>query len=344
MTHCSNGRKRMISVYNKTSANEVFLSVAEDLYSLHDSKDSRCGEMREILHCALSISSPIQRWVFSRVPPINPAFALAEVFWILSGSNDSSIINHWNRKLPMFAGNHGTYYGAYGYRLRTHLSFDQLNRAFSILKNNKNSRQVVLQIWDAKLDLPLDDGTPRNEDIPCNIVSLLKVNDGKLEWSQIIRSNDLILGLPYNIVQYTTLQEIMAGWLEIDMGTYNQYSDSMHLYESNITKYRYDASIQCPHNKDTLSLAKPHSDAVINSVFQFMVLLSSSKVEVSEIMSIIDSCDVPVSYRNIMFVLGAEEARRNGEIRVANEIIGGCKNDCLRTMWSFWSNSHKRKK
>jgi thymidylate synthase len=47
-----------------------------------------------------------------------------------------------------------------------------------------------------------------------------------------MRSNDLFKGLPYNLIQFTTLQEIIAGWLRIEVGSYNHISDSLHLYES----------------------------------------------------------------------------------------------------------------
>ena len=50
---------------------------------------------------------------------------------------------------------------------------------------------MVIQIYDVETDFPVDNGQPRSNDIPCNICSLLKVREGKLEWSQIMRSNDM---------------------------------------------------------------------------------------------------------------------------------------------------------
>ena len=61
-------------------------------------------------------------------------------------------------------------------------------------------------------------GNPSAEDIPCNLSSLLKIRKNQLEWMQINRSNDIYRGLPYNIVQFTTLQELMASWLGIEVG------------------------------------------------------------------------------------------------------------------------------
>ena len=81
-----------------------------------------------------------------------------------------------------------------------------------------------------RVDLPDLDGSPANEDIPCNVLAMLKVRDGALHWTQVMRSNDLFLGLPYNIVQFTMLQEVLAGWLGVRVGPYNVVIDSLHVY------------------------------------------------------------------------------------------------------------------
>jgi len=57
------------------------------------------------------------------------------------------------------------------------------------------------------------------------------IRRGKLEWLQVMRSNDAVWGLPYNFIQFTSLQEILAGWLGVPIGSYNHVSDSLHVYE-----------------------------------------------------------------------------------------------------------------
>jgi thymidylate synthase len=183
--------------------------------------------MHELLHVGLTIDNPRQRWIPSRIPALNPAFALAEIVWIINGSNDAKVINYWNPALPQFAGHVEKYHGAYGFRLRNHFNIDQLEKAYYSLQKNGISRQVVLQIWDSKNDMPDNNGKPVSEDIPCNLSSLLKIRNHKLEWMQINRSNDIYRGLPYNIVQFTTLQELIAGWLGIEVGTYNHLSEML---------------------------------------------------------------------------------------------------------------------
>lgn len=68
---------------------------------------------------------------------------------------------------------------------------DQLERAYHALIGKPHTRQVVLQIWEPKVDLPRLSGDESAADVPCNIVSMLKVRNGKLEWTQILRSNDV---------------------------------------------------------------------------------------------------------------------------------------------------------
>ena len=73
----------------------------------------------------------------------------------------------------------------------------------------------MLQIWDPCQDLPDQDGKPVSEDIPCNVMALLKIRNGHLYWTQVMRSNDVMRGLPYNIIQFTMLQELFAAWRQL---------------------------------------------------------------------------------------------------------------------------------
>jgi len=79
----------------------------------------------------------------------------------MNGRNDSTMPNYFNQSLPKYAGGGATYHAAYGFRLRQHFGLDQLQRAYLALSANRESRQIVLQFWDCKMDLPTDQGDPR---------------------------------------------------------------------------------------------------------------------------------------------------------------------------------------
>lgn len=304
-------------------------------------QESRAGTTKELLHVALSIENPEQRWITFRFPVINPAFAIAEVIWILNGRNDLSFLYHWNKNYSDYAGASPRLHGAYGFRLTKHFSFNQLARAYYVLKNNPDSRQVLLQIWDPRIDLPSRSGAAKSKDIPCNLISLVKVRNSKLEWMQILRSNDIFRGLPYNIIQFTTLQEILAGWLRLRVGTYNQISDSLHLYLHDLKSIRL---VHRTQKKNTDSLALPYRESL--AAFKTMEKLCCKLMTTStssEIGALLKNYHLPVAHKNLFLVLSAEQARRNGMGPLSRDIISRCCNPALRDIWEIWFLSKQEK-
>jgi thymidylate synthase len=303
-------------------------------------QDSRSGKTRELLHVSFHIRNPRERWVLSRQPGINPAFAVAEVVWILGGRNDSEFINYWNPELQKFAGKDALYHGAYGYRLRKQFGLDQIERAYSALKRNPESRQIVLQIWDSRSDLPREDGSPVSEDIPCNVCSLLKVRDGHLEWTQIMRSNDLLLGTPHNFVQFTVLQEIIAGWLRLGLGEYTHFSDSLHVYEDKAAKYSIACAAPTATNGDSLLLPKTESDVVLRRLATIAEALMSPQLTKTAFNNLCASDEMPAGYRNLVLTMAADAARRREWYPEMDRAASRCMNFALRAAWDQWKRRH----
>ncbi len=328
----------MIRAFSGKTADDVWRQAISALKndSACSMQQSRLGAMREILHANLYIENPRERWVVSRIPAINPAFAIAEIFWILTGSNDAEFINFWNPSLPKYAGHGDTYHGAYGFRIINQFGINQLERAYYALKNNPDSRQVVIQIWDAKTDLPDELGMPASADVPCNLFSMLKIRDGKLEWSQIMRSNDLYRGTPYNIVQFTTLQEILAGWLGVDVGGYYQISDSLHVYVSDIPELSWQLPSEMNLNTDQLSLDKVSFDNVLKTVWHLLRDLASENLTKEGFCRILNSNALPIAYSNLLLIAAADSSRRRGWVDEMNWAINKCNNYTLVSLMNAW--------
>jgi thymidylate synthase len=299
-------------------------------------QESDRGTTRELLHVSFTLTQPQQRWVSSRRPPINVAFALAEVLWILTGRRDAAFLNAWNSQLAEFVGGEQTHHGAYGYRLRQHLGFDQLERACEALSKNPHTRQIVLQLWDSRIDLPNVDGTPASQDIPCNVVSLPKIRAGRLEWMQVMRSNDLVRGLPYNLAQFTFLQEVMAGWLTVDLGTYNQISDSLHLYERDHAFVQAIQRSNVTHVPLSYALDWAESRRVLIEVMRRVELIAYG-ASAEETRSMVDG--LPMAYGGIVAILGAEAARRRKLFDEALALADLCRDQALKEMWVLWYES-----
>ncbi len=325
------------------SADEVWRQAVVRLRRDGAIQESRDQPTREILHTAFTIADPRQRLVFAR--QINPAFALAEVLWIMAGANDAAFLRFWNPRMTRFTDEHdpGLLYGAYGYRLGSqpqlsataiaqlrhspHNSvppqLDQLKAAYDVLRQTPHSRQVVLQIWDARRDLP--DPEPRSRDIPCNVVSHLMIRSGRLEWLQMMRSNDLIWGMPYNIIQFTTMQEIVAGWLGVEVGTYTHVSDSLHVYERHWPELDTVAYVDStvPRNTADVRINSYNAWEVVWSRMVDGAIALTQRTDVNDLLAVIAEMEgTPTPYVEWIVVLAAEALRRRGHDVDADHIIG----------------------
>ena len=336
----------MIPSFHGQSADYVWQEAADAFRQALGvrNQNSRGGPTKEILHAGMSIADPRQRWVVSRTPPLNVAFALAEVVWIITGRRDLAFLEFWNGEYRKYVGPGPELHGAYGYRLRHQLGIDQLERAHQVLESDPDTRQVVLQIWDSRIDLPFPDGTQADRDIPCNVVAMPKLRDGKLEWLQIIRSNDMFLGVPHNFVQFTSMQEILAGWLGVECGSYTQISGSLHVYDrdwQNVT-----ASTALPNvarNDDHLTLPRQESDRVFKELESRIERLIDPETQPDTLEGLASWDSAPQAYRNIAAVLTAEALRRRGLTEPATRIMSRCTNRVYLQLWSRWCSSRPRK-
>ncbi len=328
----------MFRSFEGRTADKVWQQIASVFRAGEDTKPqtSRAGDTYEILHASISIADPRQRWIPSRRPPINPAFAIAETVWVMTGRNDSAFLNYFNRDLPKFAGCGPTYHGAYGYRLRRHLGVDQLERAYHALKRKSYSRQVVLQIWDSSIDLPKLDGEEASPDIPCNIISMLKVRGRELEWMQVLRSSDAHRGLPYDLALFTTLQEVMAGWLGLEPGSYNHISNSLHVYGDCMEQVYGSCPVEVAPNLDSLALPRRQSEEAFRALEHHIEQICNPNTAAKDLMSLVQRSELPQGFRNMLCVLCAEGVRRRREGRYVSEIMDRCTNPAYMQLYAAW--------
>ncbi|MBN1961380.1 MAG: hypothetical protein JW841_10575 [Deltaproteobacteria bacterium] len=217
-----------------------------------------------------------------------------------------------------------------------HFCIDQIHRACDALCANSLSRQVVLQIWDVHVDLPQNDGLPQSADIPCNIMSMLKVRNSSHEWTQIMRSSDIFRGLPYNFLQFTTLQEIMAGWLGVAVGSFHHWSDSLHLYTNELNCFSCLEKVNLASNTDSLATDPAQGNTLINELFRRMDELTAQDVDDNYLDSLATLPTAPIAYQNLLLILGAESARRRHYLDLAQALMNKCTNPQLLQAWMGW--------
>jgi len=335
----------MVTVFKGETVNDVWLGAAKTLKEKckmsNELLPSRNGNMVEVCHSVFDINNPHERFLLCRKPSISIAAALSEIICILKGSNDAKILNYWNSGLQEHAGNAHKYHGAYGYRLRKEFGIDQIKRVYIVLKNNPKTRQAVMLLWNPIEDLPHSDGSPKNSDIPCNIVSLLKIRSNKLIWSQIMRSNDIFLGTPYNFIQFTFLQEIIAGWLQIETGEYTLFCDSLHYYEEDFAKELYSQTI--PNNllnTDVFNDEYKITNNNVNYIYSVMEDISKNKFSTKKAEFILINSKLDTKWNNILFILIAYYAHKNNNITLQNKILLQVKNNIYLYLWNMHFNKN----
>ena len=151
-----------------------------------------------------------------------------------------------------------------------------------------------------------------------------------------MRSNDLFRGVPYNFIQFTSLQEVLAGWLDVELGSYNHISDSLHLYDRDAELFNVNLSSSVERNTDSLSLPKEDSDAVIAKVNQLVDSMTAQNLTQEDLQLLFSQLNIPIAFQNLLRIVAAEAARKRGWISLAQTIVNDCSNPILIQAWERW--------
>lgn len=173
----------------------------------------------------------------------NPFFHLMEGLWMLAGRDDVKFLTRYAKQLAAYSDDGRRLHGAYGHRwlgwfmndpYASPQAFNQLAWAIKTLKEDPDSRRVVIQMWDASQD-PLK-ATLGGKDVPCNTAIYVLVNQGRLEITVTCRSNDMLWGAHgANAVHFSMLQEYLAAGVGVPVGRMFQVSNNYHAYEKTLT-------------------------------------------------------------------------------------------------------------
>lgn len=171
--------------------------------------------------------NPRERVLFSPERDANPFFHFMEALWIIAGRRDVEWLSKFNSRIHEYSDDGKVFHAPYGYRMcSTFGGIDQIKKIIDRFKTEPDTRQAVISIWSPNLDLGYE-----GKDCPCNNIIFFKIRNGKLNMSVCCRSNDMLWGAyGANVVQFSTLQEYIAISIGIEVGVYNQISDSFHVY------------------------------------------------------------------------------------------------------------------
>lgn len=191
--------------------------------NIHSATPSRIGPMID-LGCVCVELSGGERLITLPGRAINPAFAVAEAAWVITGSNQVAPLQKFISNYDQYSDDGLTLNGAYGHRLRHFFGVDQISLAAAELKAHCDTRRVVLSVFSPS------DLSKQSNDIPCNTQIILRSVDGRLDMNVVNRSNDLWLGVPYNWFVFRVIQARIANEAGLLLGIQRHFSSCLHLY------------------------------------------------------------------------------------------------------------------
>ncbi len=157
---------------------------------------------------------------------------IAEQIWFIQGEKDTTFLRKFTKMWDEFIEEDGSLSSAYGYRWRKHFGKDQLEKLVELLQNEPSSRHGVVITWD-----PKDDGyggTPK-KNVPCPYTFTVNIIGGRLNLHNIVRSNDMMLGCPFDTFGFALLTHILAQKLKVKTGVYTHSISNAHIYDTHYT-------------------------------------------------------------------------------------------------------------
>ena len=185
----------------------------------------------EYLDAVMVVNDPTRNIVTSPIRKMPMRYAVGELAWYLSGSNRVDAIAQFAKKWAEISDDGETNNSAYGYRIFHKFGFDQWEFVKELIKRDHNTRQAVIHIKDAS--------NAPTKDTPCTVYLQFFLRDNKLNLSVHMRSNDIWMGVPYDMFSFCFLQVKMAMELGVEVGTYTHYAGSLHMY-----KRDYDVALK----------------------------------------------------------------------------------------------------
>ena len=166
-----------------------------------------------------------------------------ELLWFISGDTNIRYLQEngvkiWNQ----WADENGDLGPVYGKQWRdwNGESIDQLQRVIHQLKENPNSRRMMVSAWNPSV-LP-DTSRSFADNVangkaalpPCHALFQFYVADNKLSCQLYQRSADVFLGVPFNIASYALLTQMIAQVCDLEVGDFVHSFGDVHIYQNHV--------------------------------------------------------------------------------------------------------------
>ena len=187
------------------------------------------ADTKALFNVGFYITNPLDNKIINRERKWKEDYAIAEWQWYLSGNNNISELGKLYGKIPQIWYNMSDAFGKvnsnYGWQWERNA---QLDMVIEMLKQNKETRQAAISIYDGK------EITDYANDTPCTYAVQFTILHNRLDMCVTMRSNDLWYGFCNDQYCFSMLQGLVAHELGIETGVYYHFAHNMHLYNDKI--------------------------------------------------------------------------------------------------------------
>ena len=188
---------------------------------------SRDGDVvGEVINAITVITDPTKNIMKNDVRNLSMKYAIGEMLWYLSGNKKLSEIRKYTKAWDRMSDDGETVNSNYGWCIKHKYGFDQWEYVKDLLTKSPETRQAVIHIKTA------DD--KESKDVNCTVCLQFFIREGKLHATAYMRSNDIWMGFPYDVFQFTCMQILMSMELGVELGTYTHVAGSLHLYQRDV--------------------------------------------------------------------------------------------------------------
>ena len=229
---------------NFDNANDLYKEVILDVENNYDYESAPRGKkIKEKLAYQCVLLNPLNSLITIKERKLNYRFAIIEKLEYLYGKHDAERLIAYNPNMKNYAGNYNYFDGNYAQRFNF-----WIDHIYNLLKSDADSRQAVISIYGE---------TARHQslDIPCTLTLQFLIRNKRLHLIVNMRSNDLLWGFPYDINAFCFLQEVMAKWLGVEIGTYTHQAGSIHIYTDNEENHRQ--LLSCASSVEEVDIHNP---------------------------------------------------------------------------------------
>lgn len=191
----------------------------------------------EVINAITTIEDPTRCILRSPIRKLPMRYCIGELLWYLSGNPNLSAIQLYTNAWDRMSDDGSTVNSNYGHKIQHALEsdwdvpFNQMEMCEELLRRDPNTRQAVIHIKG-----------PRNviekptKDLNCTVCLQFLLREDKLYMTTYMRSNDLWMGFPNDVFQFTCMQIYLAMRLNVGLGTYTHVAGSLHMYERDYKK------------------------------------------------------------------------------------------------------------